>query len=48
VVVSMWEHACDREVLHRELDQNYATSEDALEEAQVSDESLTPGQAIAR
>jgi Na+/H+-dicarboxylate symporter len=35
VVVSMWENACDREVLHRELDQNYAATEEALEEAQV-------------
>jgi aerobic C4-dicarboxylate transport protein len=42
VVVSMWEHACNREVLHRELNQYYAETEEALEEAQVSDGRLTP------
>jgi Na+/H+-dicarboxylate symporter len=45
VVVSMWEHACDREVLHRELDKNYAATEEAFEEAQVTDGSLAPGRA---
>ena len=38
VVVAMWENACDREVLHRELDKNYALTEEALEKAEV-----TPG-----
>jgi aerobic C4-dicarboxylate transport protein len=32
VVVSIWEKACDREVLTRELAQNYANTEMALEE----------------
>src|SRR5919206_507986 len=32
VVVSIWEKACDREVLTRELAQNYANTERALEE----------------
>jgi aerobic C4-dicarboxylate transport protein len=32
VVVSIWEKACDREVLTRELAQNYANTELALEE----------------
>jgi Na+/H+-dicarboxylate symporter len=35
VVVSMWENACDRLVLHRELDQGYAETEEALEEGRV-------------
>ena len=35
IVVSMWEHACNREVLQRELDQNYDQTEEALEGAQV-------------
>ena len=43
VVVSIWEHACNREVLQRELDSNYAQAEDALEEPQVSDAQLTTG-----
>jgi hypothetical protein len=30
--VSIWEKACDREVLARELAQNYADTELALEE----------------
>ena len=41
VVVSIWENACDREVLRRELDQNYANTEEALEEAQVKN-AVTP------
>ena len=32
VVVSIWEGACDREVLQRELSQSYAATEEALEE----------------
>ena len=32
VVVSIWENACDREVLMRELGQNYVNTELALEE----------------
>jgi aerobic C4-dicarboxylate transport protein len=32
VVVSIWEKACDREVLARELSQDYANTELALEE----------------
>ena len=47
IFVSMWERACDREVLHRELDRNYATTEESLEEAQVIDSPLAPGRATA-
>jgi aerobic C4-dicarboxylate transport protein len=43
VVVSIWEHACNREVLQRELDNNHAQAEDALEEPQVADARLTTG-----
>src|SRR4051812_21374481 len=32
LVVSIWENACDREVLARELNQNYGKTEEALEE----------------
>jgi hypothetical protein len=32
VVVSIWEKACDREVLTRELAQNYVNMEQALED----------------
>ena len=32
VVVSIWEKACDREVLQRELTQGYAATEEALED----------------
>jgi hypothetical protein len=39
VVVSIWENACDREVLTRELALNYAEAERTLEE----DASLTAG-----
>lgn len=35
VVVSIWENACDRQVLARELSQNYANTEAALEEDAV-------------
>ena len=42
VVVSIWENACDREVLKRELDQNYAHTEEALEEAEVRSAVATP------
>ena len=31
-MVSIWENACDREVLARELNQNYGKTEEALEE----------------
>jgi aerobic C4-dicarboxylate transport protein len=41
VVVSMWERACNREVLQRELDNNYAQTEETLEEAGASDAQLT-------
>jgi hypothetical protein len=34
-VVSIWENACDREVLARELQQNYVNTELALEEDAV-------------
>ncbi|QCN97493.1 C4-dicarboxylate transporter DctA (plasmid) [Azospirillum argentinense] len=32
IVVSIWENACDREVLQRELNQSYASTERCLEE----------------
>ena len=32
IVVSIWENACDREVLARELNQNYGKTEESLEE----------------
>jgi len=32
IVVSIWERACDREVLQRELAANYANTEHDLEE----------------
>ena len=35
VVVSIWENACDRQTLARELSQNYANTEAALEEEAV-------------
>jgi len=35
VVVSIWEDACDREVLARELQQNYVNTELALEQDAV-------------
>jgi aerobic C4-dicarboxylate transport protein len=36
IVVSIWEGACDREVLRKELDQNYAKTEAALEAGQLA------------
>jgi aerobic C4-dicarboxylate transport protein len=36
LVVSIWENACDRAVLAKELDQNFATTEEALEEGQIA------------
>ena len=41
IVVSIWENACDREVLTRELAQNYINTEQALE-----DEAHLPGAAL--
>lgn len=35
VVVSIWEGACDREVLHAELDRNYAVTEEALDDGRL-------------
>ena len=35
IVVSLWENACDREVLARELAQNYVNTELALEQDAV-------------
>src|ERR671928_163403 len=34
IVVSIWEDACDRQVLARELDQNFGRTEETLEEGQ--------------
>jgi aerobic C4-dicarboxylate transport protein len=36
LVVSIWENACDRAVLAKELDQNFGTTEEALEEGQIA------------
>ena len=41
VVVSIWEKACDREVLTAELNQGYATTEHALEEGDLIDATLS-------
>ena len=41
VVVSIWEKACDREVLTTELNQGYATTEHALEEGDLIDATLS-------
>src|SRR6478609_887456 len=41
VVVSIWEKACDREVLTAELNQGYATTEHALEEGVLIDATLS-------
>ena len=35
LVVSIWENACDREVLARELDQNFGKTEEILEEGHL-------------
>jgi aerobic C4-dicarboxylate transport protein len=35
IVVSIWENACDREVLARELNQNYGKTEEILEEGEL-------------
>jgi len=36
IVVSLWEGACDREILMRELNVNYATIESAIEEGKLA------------
>jgi Na+/H+-dicarboxylate symporter len=36
IVISFWEGACDREVLMRELNQNYAATEAAIEEGTLA------------
>jgi aerobic C4-dicarboxylate transport protein len=41
VVVSIWEKACDREVLTAELNQGYAATEHALEEGDLIDATLS-------
>jgi aerobic C4-dicarboxylate transport protein len=35
IVVSIWENACDRDVLARELNQNYGKTEEILEEGEL-------------
>ena len=35
IVVSIWENACDREVLARELNQNYGKTEEILKEGEL-------------
>jgi aerobic C4-dicarboxylate transport protein len=35
IVVSIWENACDRDVLARELNQNYGKTEESLEEGEL-------------
>jgi aerobic C4-dicarboxylate transport protein len=37
IVVSIWENACDREVLARELNQNYGKTEEILEDGDLID-----------
>jgi len=40
IVVSIWERACDRNVLRSELDVNYARTEQALDEGKLVDATL--------
>jgi Na+/H+-dicarboxylate symporter len=40
VVVSIWEKACDREVLASELNQGYAVTEQALDDGEMIDATL--------
>jgi Na+/H+-dicarboxylate symporter len=44
VVVSIWENACDREVLARELSLDHAAAEAALEGQATADLALQPHQ----
>jgi aerobic C4-dicarboxylate transport protein len=46
VVVSIWEKACDREVLQSELNEGYAITEHALEEGELIDATLAVGHPI--
>jgi hypothetical protein len=46
VVVSIWEKACDREVLQSELNEGYAMTEHALEEGELIDATLAVGHPI--
>jgi aerobic C4-dicarboxylate transport protein len=41
IVVSIWEKACDRDILKAELDQNYNATEQALDEGELVDATLT-------
>jgi Na+/H+-dicarboxylate symporter len=43
LVVSIWEKACDRAVLARELDQNFARTEEILEEGRLVEASAAHG-----
>jgi Na+/H+-dicarboxylate symporter len=45
IVVCIWEGACDRTVLARELDQNYANTERLLEEGSMPGLALVPSSA---
>jgi len=44
VVVAMWEKACDRAVLDAELNVNYASTEQALDEGKLVDATLAVGE----
>ena len=47
IVVAIWEKACDRDVLKRELDVNYAKTEQALDEGRLVDATLAVAQPTA-
>jgi Na+/H+-dicarboxylate symporter len=46
VVVSIWENACDRDVLASELDVNYAKTEEALDEGTIVDGTLAANEPV--
>jgi hypothetical protein len=46
VVVSIWERACDREVIASELDVNYAKTEEALDEGTLVDATLAANEPV--
>jgi aerobic C4-dicarboxylate transport protein len=47
VVVSIWEKACDREVLASELNQGYAVTEQALDDGEMVDATLRVDETVA-
>jgi hypothetical protein len=46
-VVSIWEKACDREVLASELNQGYAVTEQALDDGEMVDATLRVDETVA-